>query len=265
VYIPPFAELRGGAWVVVDPTINLQHMEMYADPDSRGGVLEPEGTVEIKFRARDLLKAMHRLDPECQQVRESLSNPELNPTLKTELEQKLHKRERQLLPIYHQVALCFADLHDTAVRMQEKGTIQDIIPWRQSRKYLFWRLRRLILQDQVTCRILKVKPNLNRGQIESMLRRWFVEEKGEVEGYLWDSNQAMVGWLMEQLDENNQHSIVSDNIRCICRDVMINNVKGLLQEHPEVAMDTIMHIVQHVPPSQSAELIRTLSALENNE
>ncbi len=30
VYIPPKAELRGGAWVVVDPTINPDMMEMYA-------------------------------------------------------------------------------------------------------------------------------------------------------------------------------------------------------------------------------------------
>lgn len=35
VYIPPHAELRGGAWVVVDPTINERHMELYADPLSR--------------------------------------------------------------------------------------------------------------------------------------------------------------------------------------------------------------------------------------
>ena len=35
VYIPPNGELRGGAWVVVDPTINKQHMEMYADEASR--------------------------------------------------------------------------------------------------------------------------------------------------------------------------------------------------------------------------------------
>lgn len=34
-YIPPNGELRGGAWAVVDPTINPVHMEMYADPDSR--------------------------------------------------------------------------------------------------------------------------------------------------------------------------------------------------------------------------------------
>lgn len=35
VYIPPHAELRGGSWVVIDPTINPRHMEMYADKDSR--------------------------------------------------------------------------------------------------------------------------------------------------------------------------------------------------------------------------------------
>ncbi len=52
IYIPPNGELRGGAWVVVDPTINERYMEMYADNESRGGVLEPEGTVEIKYRAK---------------------------------------------------------------------------------------------------------------------------------------------------------------------------------------------------------------------
>lgn len=35
VYIPPKAELRGGAWVVLDPTINSEVMEMYCDRDSR--------------------------------------------------------------------------------------------------------------------------------------------------------------------------------------------------------------------------------------
>ncbi len=43
-------------------------MEMYADNDSRGGVLEPEGTVEIRFRSKDLIKAMHRCDAECKRL-----------------------------------------------------------------------------------------------------------------------------------------------------------------------------------------------------
>ena len=37
VYLPPNGELRGGAWVVVDPTINPEAMEMYADQESRWG------------------------------------------------------------------------------------------------------------------------------------------------------------------------------------------------------------------------------------
>ena len=42
---------------------------MYADPAARGGVLEPEGVVEIKFRKPDLIAAMHRLDPVLQQLK----------------------------------------------------------------------------------------------------------------------------------------------------------------------------------------------------
>jgi acetyl-CoA carboxylase/biotin carboxylase 1 len=60
VYIPGGGELRGGAWVVIDSQINPTHMETFADPCARGGVLEPEGVVEIKFRKPDLIKAMHR-------------------------------------------------------------------------------------------------------------------------------------------------------------------------------------------------------------
>ena len=46
VYLVPNGELRGGAWVVLDPSINPEHMTMYVDNESRGGVLEPEGIVE---------------------------------------------------------------------------------------------------------------------------------------------------------------------------------------------------------------------------
>jgi hypothetical protein len=55
VYIPPFGDLRGGAWAVLDPTINPDMMEMYSAETGRGGVLEPSGTVEIKYRDRELL------------------------------------------------------------------------------------------------------------------------------------------------------------------------------------------------------------------
>jgi len=74
IYIPPLGELRGGAWVVVDPSINSDMMEMYADPSSRGGVLEPSGTIEIKYRKADLIKTMRRLDPTLREQSSQLAS-----------------------------------------------------------------------------------------------------------------------------------------------------------------------------------------------
>ena len=58
VYLPPEAELRGGAWVVIDPHINPDRMAMYAAETAKGNVLEPEGIVGIKFREKDLRACM---------------------------------------------------------------------------------------------------------------------------------------------------------------------------------------------------------------
>lgn len=41
-----------------------------------------------------------------------------------EIEKKILERENFLLPMYHQVSVHFADLHDTPERMLEKGCIQ---------------------------------------------------------------------------------------------------------------------------------------------
>lgn len=142
IYIPPNGELRGGAWAVVDPTINSRYMEMYADSECRGGVLEPEGIVEIRFRKKDLVKVMHRVDPVIKELVEKMktvkiAHPELerkssichqqmepkkSPEIE-ELEKKIEERQNYLLPMYHQVSVYFADLHDTPERMHEKGTI----------------------------------------------------------------------------------------------------------------------------------------------
>lgn len=69
VYLPPNSELRGGAWAVLDSTINSRYMETYSDPEARGGVLEPEGTVEIKYKDKDLVLTIHRLDGQVVEVR----------------------------------------------------------------------------------------------------------------------------------------------------------------------------------------------------
>ncbi|XP_045594879.2 acetyl-CoA carboxylase isoform X3 [Procambarus clarkii] len=278
VYVPPYAELRGGAWVVIDSSINERYMEMYADPLSRGGVLEPEGTVEIKFKKKDIVKSMSRLDPIIHSLNERLSVPDLPPEKEADLRKKIQEREDLLMPTYHQLAVTFADLHDTPVRMQEKGVIQGVVPWAQSRKVLFWRLRRLLAEERVKKEIRAVQSDSSDGQIDAMLRRWFFEEKGSVESYLWDKDKVVAEWLDQQMEsywlredgkpclEESSNSYVLENLQQMKRDAAISQVMGVVkfsfQEFPEIAMDTIVHIIRRMSPSQRADTLKALNNMD---
>jgi hypothetical protein len=178
VYIPPDGELRGGAWVVIDPTINadqvgasfsparppvlvllhvsgcchesyvsLCQMEMYTDSSARGGILEPPGIVEIKYRRDQLLHTMARLDPEIASLQMQLGTaPEKDRVL---LASQLKRRQELLLPFYTRVAEHYADLHDVPVRMTNKGCIHGIVDWRHTRAFFHARLRRRLAEAAV--------------------------------------------------------------------------------------------------------------------
>ncbi|XP_073485949.1 acetyl-CoA carboxylase 2 isoform X2 [Aquarana catesbeiana] len=265
VYIPPFAELRGGSWVVIDPTINPNYMELYADKDSRGGVLEAEGTVEIRFRRKDLIKSMRRLDKVYAQIVEQLGTPELADAERKNLEKKLKAREEILLPIYHQIAVKFADLHDTPGRMQEKGVITDILEWKEARTFMYWRLRRLLLEEEVKREILHANSELSDIHIQSMLRRWFMETEGTVKTYLWDNNQVVVEWLEKHLqEEDGAKSAIRENIKYLKRDYALKHIRGLVLANPDVTMDCIVHMTQQITPAQRAQLTGLLSTMDNS-
>ncbi|KAL2260832.1 hypothetical protein VTK26DRAFT_5059 [Humicola hyalothermophila] len=153
IYIPPFGELRGGSWVVVDPTINPTAMEMYADVEARGGVLEPEGIVTIKYRKDKQLETMARLDPVYGRLKKQMAAQGLSKEETDEIKKQMTEREQQLLPVYHQISLQFADLHDRAGRMKAKGVIREVLEWRQARRFFYWRVRRRLNEEYVLRRI----------------------------------------------------------------------------------------------------------------
>ncbi|KAK3274777.1 hypothetical protein CYMTET_17053 [Cymbomonas tetramitiformis] len=153
VYLPTGAELRGGAWVVIDPTINPDMMRMYAADTAKGNVLEPEGIVEIKFRKADLLKAMKRLDP----VYAKLEGAEAKA------------REKLLLPIYTQIAVKFASLHDTPGVMKHKGVISEVVPWKDSRVFFYKALRRRLAEVDVAKELGGMNPSLSKEQIAALM------------------------------------------------------------------------------------------------
>jgi acetyl-CoA carboxylase/biotin carboxylase 1 len=135
IYIPPNGELRGGSWVVLDPKINPQHMEMFADVEARGGILEPPAASEIVFKQAHIVEIMHRCD-------ETLKSLDAEKAAGKDVEAAISSREKLLQPIYKQIAVGYCDLHDRSGRMKGLGAIREELQWQSSRSYLHWRIRR---------------------------------------------------------------------------------------------------------------------------
>lgn len=204
MYVPPGCELRGGAWVVVDSQINCRQVESYADPAARGGVLEPEGVVEIKFRTPDLKEAMHRLDPVIKKLKAEGAG-----------DAAVRAREDALMPVYLQVALSFAQMHDTPARMLAKGVLQGVVPWRHARAFFAARLRRRLAEAALLRHIASADGAVDAEEAVLMLRSWFASSQvaghgsstnggsGRVAGVelagdhgsLWQDDKAFMGWV----------------------------------------------------------------------
>jgi acetyl-CoA carboxylase/biotin carboxylase 1 len=215
IYLPPHGELRGGSWVVVDPTINEDKMEMYADPDSRGGILEPAGITEIKFRLPDQLKVMHKNDPQLKALDAELDMCELEED-KAEILKQIATREEQLKPVYLQAATEFADLHDKTGRMKAKGVIREAVPWEGSREFFYWRAKRRIFEDSYVAQLRAADPTLANAGAVAIIKSLYSGG--------WD-NDKMVSSFFEE----NQAKL-SEKVKAVKAAGMQAQMKRLKQE-----------------------------------
>jgi len=189
IYLPPHGELRGGSWVVVDPTINEEKMSMYADPDSRGGILEPAGIIEVKFRPQEQMKVMHRLDQQLQLLDSELEMvDEVDKATKESIKEQIAARENELKGVYTQVATEFADLHDKTGRMKAKGVIKAAVPWARSREYFFYLAKRRMIQDDYVARFKEADNSLSTDDTLALMKGTFSGD--------WEDNKAVLGFLV---------------------------------------------------------------------
>ncbi|XP_031498417.1 acetyl-CoA carboxylase 1-like isoform X2 [Nymphaea colorata] len=190
VYIPKTGELRGGAWVVVDSRINPDHIEMYAETTAKGNVLEPEGIIEIKFRPKELIECMGRLDPVLNALKKELSeaNGLASPGSVEILQQKIKSREKQLLPVYTQIAIRFAELHETSVRMAAKGVTLDVVNWETSRSFFYRRLHRRVAEASLVRSVMDAAgERLPPREALVLIKKWFMDHS--------PSNHPSNGWV----------------------------------------------------------------------
>jgi acetyl-CoA carboxylase/biotin carboxylase 1 len=170
---------------VVDPTINEEKMTMFSDPDARGGILEPAGIVEIKFRVADQLKAMHRIDPQLQMLDAELdATDDTDASAQDAIKEQIAAREELLKPVYLQAATEFADLHDKTGRMKAKGVIKEAVPWARSREYFFYLAKRRIAQDNYVSQLKAADSSLDTNGALDILKGMCSAD--------WEDNNAVL-------------------------------------------------------------------------
>ncbi|XP_028757445.1 acetyl-CoA carboxylase 1-like [Neltuma alba] len=197
VYLPMMGELRGGAWVVVDSKINLNHIEMYADQTAKGNVLEPEGMVQIKFRTKELLECMGRLDQQLINLKAKLQDAKSSRALGSieSLQQQINSREKQLLPVYTQIATKFAELHDTPLRMAAKGEIREVLDWRKSRSFFCQRLRRRIGEHSLINSVRDAAgDHLSHEYAMSLIKNWYLSSNISRGEDAWLDDESFFTW-----------------------------------------------------------------------
>mmetsp|Transcript_3331 Transcript_3331/g.11867 ORF Transcript_3331/g.11867 Transcript_3331/m.11867 type:complete len:645 (+) Transcript_3331:397-2331(+) len=211
VYIPPQGELRGGAWVVVDPSINADMMEMYADPLSRGGILEPPGIVEVKYRKADQVKTMHRLDSELIKL----------DAAPVKDEAAIRAREVKLAPLYQNLAVQFADLHDRTGRMEAKGVISAAVQWRDARTTFYWRAKYRLLTTALA------KAVLASGAVDT-----YAEAAVKVAAVVPAAvvgDEAKTAWLLENV------AATASFVETAATAGVVKRLKALLTSRPDAA------------------------------
>lgn len=219
VFIPPFAEIRGGAWVVVDSTINASVMEMYAaSKTARGGVLEANGTASVKYRTKDLISTMHRLDNVLKELDSKLSIA-VDESDKKSIKISISERENALLPVYAQIAVKFCELHDTPGRMKATGVIEREVDWEHARTFFYWRLRRKLAEFDLRRKLVDAanvgkSGSLSVIEASSMIRDWFCEETTSS----WNDDKAVLSWMAKS-HEHLETKVVELKKQSIAREV----------------------------------------------
>ena len=263
VFIPPFAEIRGGAWVVLDASINASVMEMYAASGSaRGGVLEANGAASVKYRTKDLIKTMHRLDDTLTALDAKLADPNLDEVEYKEIQDSISNRERALLPVYEQISVQFCELHDTPGRMQAVGVIRQQVDWTSSRTFFYWRLRRKLAEFDLRKQIIEAA-EVGRGvktptplEATDLIKQWFLDSPGMTEAK-WEDDKLMLSWMGEN------HALLESKVIDYTKDCVVQEVLQVMTSGGNTAKVGTMGIVEGINKAMAMMTDEDKSALKS--
>lgn len=230
---------------------------MYADEDARGGVLEPEGIVNIKYRRDKQLETMARLDATYAELRAQASDKSLSAEQTSEVKLRMTEREKTLGPVYLQIALQFADLHDRAGRMEAKGTIRMPLRWQNARRFFYWRLRRRLSEEVLLKRLASAAPTAasnvtSAAQKENNLAR-LKSWTGMLDAEFDKDDRKVAEWY-----EGHRKDVYAQ-IDAVKAEGISQKVAELLMSNKDGGLKGVREVLSLVPTSEREGLVKYLT------
>ena len=231
-------------------------MEMYADEEARGGVLEPEGIVGIKFRKEKQLETMARLDPTYGELKAKSADKSLSAEEALEVKAKMTEREKLLLPVYMQISLQYADLHDRAGRMKAKGVIRKALKWQNARRFFYWRLRRRLNEEYIIKKLAAAaapgqeSPRADattRARSLEMLKAWSQVPQFE------NDDMSVATWYEEN------RKAVHERVEKLKSDGIALEIASLMRRDREGGLKGVLALLSTLPTGEKEEVIKMLS------
>ncbi|KAA1468959.1 acetyl CoA carboxylase [Dentipellis sp. KUC8613] len=243
VYIVPNGELRGGAWVVLDPSINAEgQMEMYADVDARAGVLEPEGIVEIKMRRDKIITLMERLDSQYATLKKESKDASKTAEERAAAADLLEKREALLQPTYKQIALQYADLHDRTGRMQAKDCARPAV-WKEARRFFYWATRARVARSSALAQLAAASPDSSHEYRTRLINTLaHIDETAD---------NRTIAEALEALD-------LKPTVAQLKSDHLARQLLETTHEDRKAVLDNLMRLVDNLGDDEKATLIQAL-------
>jgi len=137
LYMPPYAEIRGGAWVVVDSQINPDHITFLVDEHATGSVLEPSGMESVPLVEREIRKDMRKNDPLLAKLYDERKRYPGQLDRVRDIDEKLDEREKELYPNYVKKWIRIFRKHNTAERMKIVGTAHEVVSTGKARESIY--------------------------------------------------------------------------------------------------------------------------------
>ena len=140
--------------------------------------------------------------------------------------------------------------------MLSKHVIKEVIEWKTSRTFFYWRLRRLLAQVNTVKRILEKPDNqLTYDKALGILKSWFDEFTNKTKN--WNNNELVAIWLESELSD--EESFVNKKLKNLKHDNILNQIKTIIENHPDIALESIGYLVESTPTEKIKQVIQLLT------